>query len=312
MTLQHFNLKSIKHLYYGICVKTLGEGAFGLVEVYQCKQVHIPDIVCDQLFTIKRVKYTKKYGGLRKYLKESNIECFKKEYNIGILLDHKNIRKTFDIDVITNSIVFEYCSGIDLLDYANLYNLDNTRHLLSYFSQILEAISYLHDNSIAHLDLKLENIIVNVNTNVVKLIDFGYAVIFKNEDNQDVKFFKKNGTIKYLAPEIVNIKGGYYADKVDMWCCGVILYNLFYNRPLWEIADEKVDDIYKLHYSSMIKNDLDSFVFPISNKDEYYDDYEIYVIYNLFKMLLNTDPNKRRSIGIVKGIFSLIKFDKIY
>jgi hypothetical protein len=95
MGLQHFNLKSIKHLYYSSCVKLLGEGGFGLVEVYQCKQVHIPDIICDQLFTVKRIKYTKKYGGLCKYVKESNIERFKKEYSIGILLDHKNIRKTF-------------------------------------------------------------------------------------------------------------------------------------------------------------------------------------------------------------------------
>ena len=91
MILQHFNPDRIDHLKKCVISKFLGDGAFGLVEVYQCKQLH-NEILCNRLFVVKRIK--KKYGFCN-YTRKKHIERLYNEYNIGILLNHENIRKTF-------------------------------------------------------------------------------------------------------------------------------------------------------------------------------------------------------------------------
>ena len=44
-----------------------------------------------------------------------------------------------------------------------------------FFKQIIEAFEYLHSNGIAHRDVKLDNILVEEKTRMVKVIDFGFA-----------------------------------------------------------------------------------------------------------------------------------------
>lgn len=78
----------------------------------------------------------------------------------------------------------------------------------------MEAIEYCHRRSVAHRDIKLDNIIVSQG-NRIKLIDFGFAT------DEDSKMFC--GTPCYMAPEIVSRKE---VDGVlaDLWACGVVLY----------------------------------------------------------------------------------------
>jgi serine/threonine protein kinase len=303
MILQHLNPDHIDHLKKCVIVNFLGDGAFGSVDVYQCKQLH-DNIVCNKLFVVKRIK--NKYGFCN--LKEMRIESIYREYSIGVLLNHENIRKTLDIDRVSHSVIFENCPGIDLLDYADLYKSPNTRRLLSYFSQIIEAVGYLHDNSLAHLDLKLENIIINPHTNIIKLVDFGEAVVFKQSD-KDIKFFSRGGTLSYAPPEIIEIECGFFADRVDIWCCGIIFYNLFYNMIPWEIASVN-DKRYNMHLSSIVENKLDSIIFPDCKTCDYYSKTELIIIYKIFKMLLQPNPDNRKSINMIRSIFALIKFDK--
>jgi len=44
-----------------------------------------------------------------------------------------------------------------------------------FFKQIIEAFEYLHSNGIAHRDVKLDNILIEEKTKMVKIIDFGFA-----------------------------------------------------------------------------------------------------------------------------------------
>ena len=43
------------------------------------------------------------------------------------------------------------------------------------FMELLEIVEAMHRDNIVHLDLKLENVIIDTNKHVVKLIDFGFA-----------------------------------------------------------------------------------------------------------------------------------------
>ncbi|EEB05349.2 CAMK/CAMKL/AMPK protein kinase Ppk9 [Schizosaccharomyces japonicus yFS275] len=86
------------------------------------------------------------------------------------------------------------------------------------FRQIVFAIDYCHAHSVAHRDLKLENILLNKDLHV-KLTDFGLSNVM-----QDGTFLTTAcGTPHYAAPEV--IQGRYYdGSDVDVWGCGILLY----------------------------------------------------------------------------------------
>jgi serine/threonine protein kinase len=76
----------------------------------------------------------------------------------------------------------------------------------------------LHENNIAHRDLKLDNILIDEN-NRIKLIDFGFSV-FANSEHKLQLFC---GTPHYMDPDIVK-KKDYNGQAADVWALGVILF----------------------------------------------------------------------------------------
>jgi|TARA_B110001450_G_scaffold255228_1_gene282248 serine/threonine protein kinase len=79
----------------------------------------------------------------------------------------------------------------------------------------------LHSRGIAHRDVKLDNILIEDKTNMIKVIDFGFAAFCTNQ--QKLKIFC--GTPSYMAPELVR-KHEYDGRQVDMWALGVLLFAL--------------------------------------------------------------------------------------
>jgi serine/threonine protein kinase len=86
------------------------------------------------------------------------------------------------------------------------------------FSQIVEAVGYLHKNGIFHRDLKTENVMIDSGKKI-KIIDFGFSV--KAEPMQRLNLFC--GTPNYMSPEII-LKKDYYGGPSDIWALGVLLY----------------------------------------------------------------------------------------
>merc|ERR1719217_1474483 len=93
-------------------------------------------------------------------------------------------------------------------------------HAKYVFTQVCDAVQYCHSRNIVHRDIKLENMLLDKITGVVKLIDFGFAVQVKCKD-QKLRFFC--GTPSYIAPEMVTSRE-YSGFAVDVWALGVALY----------------------------------------------------------------------------------------
>jgi len=103
------------------------------------------------------------------------------------------------------------------------------------FAQLVGAVSYVHNLSCVHRDLKLENILLDKNENV-KLCDFGFTREYEGKSSYLQTFC---GTVAYSAPEM--LKGEKYAgEKVDIWSLGVILYALLCGELPFDEDDEQL------------------------------------------------------------------------
>ena len=98
-------------------------------------------------------------------------------------------------------IVFDLCEKEDLFFYVKSgLTRYNERLCRSLFAQILLGLHFMHHScGLAHLDIKLENIVLD-DKYMLKLIDFAYT----DSIHEDLKIFR--GTETYMAPEIFGCK----------------------------------------------------------------------------------------------------------
>ncbi|KAE8452114.1 hypothetical protein EG329_001581 [Mollisiaceae sp. DMI_Dod_QoI] len=136
---------------------------------------------------------------------------------------HPHIARLYEV-IVTESLVWlvlEYCPGDELYNYLLKHGALPVEKVQKVFTQLVGAVSYVHNSSCVHRDLKLENILLDKHENV-KLCDFGFTREYEGKASYLQTFC---GTICYSAPEM--LKGEKYAgEKVDVWSLGVILYAL--------------------------------------------------------------------------------------
>ncbi|MFT7796643.1 striated muscle preferentially expressed protein kinase-like isoform X1 [Arapaima gigas] len=85
--------------------------------------------------------------------------------------------------------------------------------------QLLEGVSYLHQNNILHLDIKPENILMaDTSSDQIRICDFGNAMELTPNEPQYCKY----GTPEFVAPEIFNQTP--VSKATDIWPVGVITY----------------------------------------------------------------------------------------
>jgi serine/threonine protein kinase len=92
------------------------------------------------------------------------------------------------------------------------------------FLQLWSGIDYMHAQGYAHLDVKLENILLDEFFNI-KLADLGSSVDVSSTSGLTNR---RRGTQMYMSPEVVDLKLGdeFNAFKADVYWLGITLYVL--------------------------------------------------------------------------------------
>ena len=153
-----------------------------------------------------------------------HIELLRKEFAIGVGVDHPNIVRLLDfghMDSIGWYIQMEFIDGITLDQFLETNPPMAIRRRV--IEQLLDALSCLHERQIIHRDIKPSNILITRNGSTVKLIDFGVS------DTDDYVTFKQPaGSMAYIAPE--QLEGKPIDNRADIYAVGKIIALLFPHR----------------------------------------------------------------------------------
>ena len=186
-------------------------------------------------------------------------------------LNHNNVVKFYESFESNNHIliIMEYISCGDLLTFVRKRSKLSENVARYIFKQIIEALNYIHSNNIIHRDIKLDNILIDLN-NTIKICDFGVSKKFNNNET----IFDQCGTPAYIAPEILKNEG-FQGPSADIWSAGIVLYAIvqgkvpFYNKDVQQLYQMIINNNY--HPLQKCSNELE----------------------NLMKCLLEKDPKKR-------------------
>lgn len=165
---------------------------------------------------------------IRKRLVEKATAMFNEEdarfaaiNNKVVGLTHPNIAKVIKVEKDPQTkdtvVVFEYAPGKSIADITSGMTVEA---MIPFFLNMIEAVIFMHQNSLLHLNLKSKRIRVDDGLNLsVKLTDFGYAADFgKFEDY----YFPAPG---YCAPEVALKQKDKIGETSDLYSLGAIMYH---------------------------------------------------------------------------------------
>ena len=207
-------------------VKKIGDGTYG--QVYEGI-----DKESNKKVAIKKLK--NKMASWEECMLQNEVRFLSK------LNKNENIVKLLEVIREQNSdvsYIFEYCD-CNLFEFIERHRKQkmfiSEAKIRNIIYQITCGIKYMHSHNVMHRDLKPENVLIILNTNLVKIADFGTA--------KEVPEFKDNSLTDYVctrwyrAPECT-LKSNNYNEKIDVWAIGCIMAELYTLKPIFPGIDE--------------------------------------------------------------------------
>jgi len=249
-------------------IEILGQGGFGSAYKVLNKDNN-------NIYVIKKI--------LINNVEEEEKIKIKNEATILESLNNPYIVKYYESFSDENSfnIVMEYCNGLDLRKFINNHKEKKKsiekELIFQIISDICLGIKEIHKNKLIHRDLKPDNLFIGSDLKI-KIGDFG---ISKQLNNYNEYAKSQVGTIRYMAPEIIN--GEKYNNKVDIWSLGCIIYELCTLNLCFDDVSLKT-----------LMNKIVESKYETINKKIYGADLQ-----NLIDLLLEKDRKKRPDIDII-------------
>src|SRR2546421_4279868 len=192
-------------------IQLLGQGSFSVV--YLGKHIH--------LNTQAAIKV------LHGQLASLDMEAFLTEARTIAHLRHPHIVQVLDfgVEAQTPFLVIDYAPGGTLRQRHPKGAMLPPDTVVTYVTQVADALQYAHQEKLIHRDIKPENMLLGSN-NEVLLSDFGLVIIAQSSSRQ---VRDMAGSIAYMAPEQLR---GKPRPASDQYALGIVVYEwLCGNRP---------------------------------------------------------------------------------
>ena len=216
------------------------------------------------------------------YYNEARFLCLTHPNVIRRLYYEKNREAELERSRIQIShIVMEYASRGDFRNFLKLHRKQMDDKLArTYFRQLIDGLEYIHGNGVAHMDLKLENLLIG-DDDLLKITDFDLAHF--EEDTLIIG----SGTKFYRAPEVQTGKCN-LPKATDIYSAGVLLF-LIKSQGVFPYREKDIkedsEDFWAKHCEAQ-EREMDFF-------DQDFQD--------LFMSMTRKIPEERVSIKEIKG-----------
>eukprot|EP00172_Hildenbrandia_rubra_P003031 Plantae.Rhodophyta-Hildenbrandia_rubra.ctg4410.p1 GENE.Plantae.Rhodophyta-Hildenbrandia_rubra.ctg4410~~Plantae.Rhodophyta-Hildenbrandia_rubra.ctg4410.p1 ORF type:complete len:533 (-),score=69.84 Plantae.Rhodophyta-Hildenbrandia_rubra.ctg4410:1968-3566(-) len=216
-------------------------------------------------------------------------------------------------------LVTEYCDGGDLFEFLKKRGRpfrEPKARLIA--AEILLALEHIHGMGVVYRDLKLENVLLDLDGHI-RIADFGLSkLLWKRKDSANTHTASKAatgsagsgadsntmtktfcGTREYVAPEMLN--GHEYGQSVDLWAFGILLYEILCGRT--PFYSKHRDEVYDRIENAQLK-------FPRHLSSD---------VESLIRGLLDRNPQTRLGLGpdgilAIKGhtFFADVNWESVY
>ncbi|EGR31038.1 protein kinase domain protein [Ichthyophthirius multifiliis] len=210
--------------------KIIGNGTFGVVYLATLNDTN-------EKVAIKKVFQDKRYKN--------------REFEIIKILNHQNIIKLKQAyytkgnkdDEVYLNIVMEYVPETlsNLIRQYRKIKQQIPPQLLKVFSyQLIRGLAYLKGISIAHRDIKPQNILTDSENFLLKLCDFGSAKKLVKGDSNIAYICSRY----YRAPELI-FGAAQYTTQIDIWSIGTVIAEMILFEPIFQ-GQNSVDQLIEI------------------------------------------------------------------
>lgn len=221
-------------------VKTLGQGSFGITYLAQTRismdgQLGKMDVnvnVTIKEFFMSDLNSRSSDGTnverTSSTLVKNYLNKFRREAENLAKLHHPNIVKVLEVfdENNTTYYVMEYVDGETIDEYIKSKGYLSEKESLKITQDVCEALSYMHEHKMLHLDLKPKNIMHNSEGHIF-LIDFGLAKQYTEDGEPESSTSLGLGTPGYAPIEQAHYKNdGSFPVTLDIYALGASLYKM--------------------------------------------------------------------------------------
>lgn len=204
-------------------VRRVGKGAFGtvlLMEDTMVSEVIILKVMNPQLAA-----------------DDEMIKRFVQELRLSRKITHENVIRIHDFLVVQGALAIsmEYFPSSTLGAILKKTSPLPVPLALRYAADIAAGIFAAHEVGVIHRDLKPGNVLIN-GRDLLKIVDFGVAVVTGAGDTRLTRTGILIGTPKYMAPE--QVLGKPISPRSDIYSLGVMLYEMLAGRPPFQGEDQ--------------------------------------------------------------------------
>lgn len=219
-----------------------------------------------EVLAVKQVEINPRIAGTDRDRIKEMVAALDQEIDTMQHLEHPNIVQYLGCERgdLSISIYLEYISGGSVGSCLRKHGKFEESVVKSLTQQTLSGLAYLHDKGILHRDLKADNILLDLD-GTCKISDFGISKktddIYGNDSTNSMQ-----GSVFWMAPEVIQSKGQGYSAKVDIWSLGCVVLEMFAGRRPWS-KEEAIGAIFKLGSLSQappIPDDVSMNISPIA------------------------------------------------